>query len=66
MIFFLRLIIKIIDIALVVQSFRFCVHYLTSKHQNINQVNLLIQGCIQKFLGWLPGVRTANGTPLCH
>jgi len=25
-----------------------------------------IQGCIQKFLNWLPEVRTANGTALCH
>jgi hypothetical protein len=23
-------------------------------------------GCIQKFLDWLPGARTANGTALCH
>jgi hypothetical protein len=26
----------------------------------------IIQGCIQKFLDWLPGARTANGTALCH
>jgi uncharacterized membrane protein len=25
----------------------------------------IVQGCIQKFLDWLPGVRTANGTALC-
>jgi len=25
-----------------------------------------IQGCIQKFPDWPPGVRTANGTALCH
>jgi hypothetical protein len=25
-----------------------------------------IQECIQKFLDWLPGARTANGTVLCH
>jgi len=25
-----------------------------------------IQGCIEKFPDWLPGVRTANGTALCH
>jgi hypothetical protein len=25
-----------------------------------------LQGCIQKFLHCLPGVRTANGTALCH
>jgi hypothetical protein len=24
------------------------------------------QGCIQKFLGWLPGVRTASVMALCH
>jgi len=24
------------------------------------------QGHIQKFPDWLPGVRTANGTALCH
>jgi hypothetical protein len=28
--------------------------------------NLHIQGCIQKFPDWLLGVRTANGTALCH
>jgi len=27
---------------------------------------MFIQGCIQKFLDWLPGVRTVNGTDLCH
>jgi hypothetical protein len=27
---------------------------------------LLIRGCIQKFLDWPPGARTANGTALCH
>jgi len=26
----------------------------------------LIWECIQKFLDWLPGVRTANSTALCH
>jgi len=26
--------------------------------------NVYIQGCIQKFLDWLPGARTANGTAL--
>jgi len=26
----------------------------------------IIQGCIQKFLDWLPGVTTANGTAVCH
>jgi hypothetical protein len=25
-----------------------------------------IQWCIQKFLDWLPGVRTANGTAFYH
>jgi hypothetical protein len=25
-----------------------------------------LRGCIQKFLDWLPGARTANGTALCH
>jgi hypothetical protein len=25
---------------------------------------ICIQGCIQKFLDWLPGARTANGTAL--
>jgi hypothetical protein len=25
-----------------------------------------IKGCIQKFLDWPHGVRTANGTALCH
>jgi hypothetical protein len=25
-----------------------------------------IQGCIEKFPDWLPGVRTANGTALYH
>jgi hypothetical protein len=25
-----------------------------------------IGGCIQKFLDWPPGARTANGTALCH
>jgi hypothetical protein len=25
-----------------------------------------IWGCIQKFPDWPPGVRTANGTALCH
>jgi hypothetical protein len=25
-----------------------------------------IRGCIQKFLDWPPGARTANGTALCH
>jgi hypothetical protein len=24
------------------------------------------RGCIQKFLDWLPGARTANGTALGH
>jgi hypothetical protein len=27
---------------------------------------LVLQGCIQKFLDQLPGVRTAYGTALCH
>jgi hypothetical protein len=27
---------------------------------------LIIQGCIQKFLDWPPGARTANGTALCR
>jgi len=26
----------------------------------------VIQWCIQKFPNWPPGVRTANGTALCH
>jgi hypothetical protein len=26
----------------------------------------MVQGCIQKFPDWPPGVRTANGTALCH
>jgi hypothetical protein len=25
-----------------------------------------LRECIQKFLDWLPGARTANGTVLCH
>jgi hypothetical protein len=25
-----------------------------------------IRGCIQKFLHWSPGARTANGTALCQ
>jgi len=25
-----------------------------------------VQGCIQKFLDWLPGAGTVNGTALCH
>jgi len=25
-----------------------------------------IRGCFHKFLNWPPGVRTANGTALCH
>jgi len=25
-----------------------------------------IRGCIQKSPDWPPGVRTANGTALCH
>jgi hypothetical protein len=25
-----------------------------------------VKGCIQKFLDWLPGAKTANGTALCH
>jgi hypothetical protein len=25
-----------------------------------------LQGCIPKFSDWPPGVRTANGTALCH
>jgi hypothetical protein len=27
---------------------------------------LIIRGCNQKFPDWPPGVRTANGTALCH
>jgi len=33
-----------------------------------NQTSVMqpIGGCIQKFLDWPPGVRSANGTALCH
>jgi hypothetical protein len=30
------------------------------------KINEHIRGCNQKFLDWPPGVRTANGTALCH
>jgi hypothetical protein len=30
------------------------------------QLELKIRGCIQKFPGWPPGAKIANGTALCH
>jgi hypothetical protein len=39
--------------------------------ERANSVSLLcslcfLQGCIQKFLDWPPGARSANGTAHCH
>jgi hypothetical protein len=39
---------------------------LTSSAEVKECVELAIRGCIQKFLDWPPGARTANGTALCH
>jgi hypothetical protein len=30
------------------------------------EIYIQIQGFTWKFLDWLPGARTANGTTLCH
>jgi len=40
-------------------------------NKNANTVQLyqifwIVQECIKTFPDWLPGVRTANGTALCH
>jgi hypothetical protein len=32
----------------------------------VGEFTVVIRGCIQKFPEWPPGVRTVNGTALCH
>jgi hypothetical protein len=40
--------------------------YLQDLPHILHDANWVIRGCIQKFPDWPPGVRTANGTALCH
>jgi len=44
----------------------FLSEYLGSSRNVLHTSFPLIWGCIQKFLDWLSGARTANGTALCH
>jgi len=39
---------------------------LDPKFRSIFEARWIVQRCIQKFLDWLLGVGTANGTALCH
>jgi hypothetical protein len=38
----------------------------TKEWRKVHNEELHMGGCIQKFLDWPPGARTANGTALCH
>jgi len=42
------------------------IHAMDSDQHNCGISHYHIQGCIQKFLDWPLGARTANGTALCH
>jgi hypothetical protein len=46
----------------IIQSFKMLNQLL---YNTVNPNNVL-RGCIQTFPDWPPGVRTANGTDLCH
>jgi hypothetical protein len=57
------------NISYLITSVQYILRKIRAKNGKFNWSSMCfcaVRGCIQKFPDWQPGVRTANGTALCH